>query len=252
MDRSEKIIEIVQSHGGISFKDLSQYFDVTEMTIRRDIEKMKKRGIVKTVSGAIMLEDSDIYKTYSLEQERETNYIQKEAIGIACASLVGKNEVIYVDIGTTAVNVLKHLDPSASNVVIVSTENALRELLRIDYRNYIVTGGKLDPLSGVYIDRYGINTIKNYSINISFISAAGIDEHLGVTCINEFEVPIKQAAMTHSAVKCLVADSSKFGAVRLHNFGTIDDFDIVVTDDLISEHWLNLFEEKGIRVVIAK
>ncbi|MBR3001379.1 MAG: DeoR/GlpR transcriptional regulator, partial [Oscillospiraceae bacterium] len=81
MDRSEKIIEIVQSHGGISFKDLSQYFDVTEMTIRRDIEKMKKRGIVKTVSGAIMLEDSDIYKTYSLEQERETNYIQKEAIG---------------------------------------------------------------------------------------------------------------------------------------------------------------------------
>ena len=62
MDRSEKIIEIVQSQGGISFKDLSQYFDVTEMTIRRDIEK-KKRGIVKTVSGAIMLGDSDIYKT---------------------------------------------------------------------------------------------------------------------------------------------------------------------------------------------
>ncbi|MBQ8996300.1 MAG: DeoR/GlpR transcriptional regulator [Oscillospiraceae bacterium] len=251
MDRTEKIIEIVQKHGGISFKELSNYFDVTEMTIRRDIEKMKEKGIVKTVSGAILLCDNDIYKQYSLEQEREANPDQKVAIGFRAASLIGKNQVIYVDIGTTAVNVLHYLDPADNNVVIVSTENALKELMRINYRNYIVTGGKLDPQSGVYVDRYGLNTLKSYTINVSFLSAAGIDERLGVTCINEFEVPIKQAAIARTVLKCLVTDSSKFGVVRMHSFGSIDDFDVVITDRNIPQKWVDLLNEKGIRLIIA-
>ncbi|MDO5137478.1 MAG: DeoR/GlpR family DNA-binding transcription regulator [Oscillospiraceae bacterium] len=251
MDRTERIIEIIQQYGGISFKDLSRHFDVTEMTIRRDIEKMKERGIVKTVSGAIMLSDSDIYKTYSLDKESATNYEQKEAIGAVASSLIGTNEVIFVDIGSTTVNILHHLRPEDNNTVIVATENALRELLHSNYKNYIVTGGKLDPQSGVFVDRYGINTLKRYTINIAFISAAGIDGRLGVTCINEFEVPIKQNAMQISAIKCLVADSSKFGVVRMHNFGSLEDFDIVITDKGLSKEWAEILEQKGIRLIIA-
>lgn len=251
MDRTERIIEIIQKHGGISFKDLSRHFDVTEMTIRRDIEKMKERGIVKTVSGAIMLSDQNIYKTYSLDEESETNHEQKAAIGAAASTLIGTNEVIFVDIGSTSVNILHHLKPEDNNTVIVATENALRELMHTNYKNYIVSGGKLDPQSGVFVDRYGISTLKRYTINISFISAAGIDDRLGVTCINEFEVPIKQNAMQISAINCLVADSSKFGTVRMHNFGSIDDFDIVITDKGISQKWIDTLESKGIKLIIA-
>ena len=251
MDRTERIIEIIQQYGGISYKDLSHHFDVTEMTIRRDIEKMKERGIVKTVSGAIMLSDSNIYKTYSLDKETETNHEQKAAIGAAAASLIGTNEVVFVDIGSTSVNIIHHLKPQDNNTVIVATENAIRELLRNNYSNYIVTGGKLDPQSGVFVDRYGINTLKRYTINIAFISAAGIDDRLGVTCINEFEVPIKQNAMSISALKCLVADSSKFGVVRMHHFGSVEDFDIVITDSDIPQKWVEILKEKGIKLIIA-
>ena len=57
--------------------------------------------------------------------------------------------------------------------------------------------------------------------------------------------------MQISAINCLVADSSKFGTVRMHNFGSIDDFDIVITDKGISQKWIDTLESKGIKLIIA-
>ena len=251
MDRAERILEIVQKTGGISVRDLSGHFDVTEMTIRRDIEKLKTRGVLKMVAGAVMLSETDIIKTYSVEEEKASHFEEKQAIGRLAASLAGSGQVIYVDIGTTTVNILSHLPTEQNNTVIVSTENALREIQRLGLRSYIVTGGHLDPESGVYVGRSGLNVLKEYAVNLAFISAAGIDERLGVTCINEFEVPIKQTALDRAAVKCLVADSSKFGTVRMHSFGDIDDFDIVVTDSDLPVKWQELLRGRGIRLYLA-
>jgi len=80
----------------------------------------------------------------------------------------------------------------------------------------------------------------------------GIAGYLGVTRITEFEVAVKQTSLIHSVEKRFISDLSRFVAVQLHNFGTIDDFDFVVTGDRISEHWLSLFEGKGTQVVIVK
>lgn len=82
-----------------------------------------------------------------------------------------------------------------------------------------------------------------------FLSAAGISDLLGITCVNQYEIEVKQASMQVAQQKILLADSSKFGKIRPALFAQISEIDTVVTDSDITPEWVEVLEQHGIEVL---
>ena len=96
-----------------------------------------------------------------------------------------------------------------------------------------------------------ITLIKNIRATKVFASAAGVHETMGVTCMNNYELEIKQAIIQSGAEKILLADSSKFGVIKPCFITDIDIFDRIITDTNISEEWIQLIRDKGIHLDIV-
>jgi DeoR family deoxyribose operon repressor len=94
----------------------------------------------------------------------------------------------------------------------------------------------------------GVEMIRSVRANKAFIAASGVSSKLGVTCSDISEVETKKAVIASSSTRILVADSSKFGEVRVAHFAELEEFDIVVTDAGIPGEYEALIREKGLRL----
>ena len=246
--RMNRIIEIVKDRHGESIRELARQLGVTEMTIRRDIEKLKASRIVKVVSGAVVYDGDD---RYDLDVQKGKHASEKLKAGKLAASLVEPGDVIFVDIGTTTFNIIKHIPTSTPVVIICCTMNALLEVQKRGMENVIFIGGNYHPDVQVFESKEGIELLGRTRVNKAFISAAGVSEKLGATCINNYEVDTKQTAMKSAQQKILVADSSKFGAVKPAYYARLEDFDAIVTDGELPREWREKIAELGIKLYLA-
>ena len=96
-----------------------------------------------------------------------------------------------------------------------------------------------------------VEFIRRHRANKAFISTSGVHRSLGITCINAHSVDSKRAIIESSASRVLLTDSSKFGAVKANHFAELDEINIIVTDDGISEDWRTLLHDIGIRLKIV-
>ena len=96
-----------------------------------------------------------------------------------------------------------------------------------------------------------VELIKKMRINKAFISAAGIDEKLGVTCANHYEVETKRAVMQSSDTKILLSDSSKFGKVKIAYFADLKDFDLVITDTGLDPYYQDMIKDLGLKLFLV-
>lgn len=251
--RAGQIIELLKEKNGVSVKELAYELDVTEMTIRRDIKQLKAAGIVKNVAGAILLDTDDekFYADYITKIHEAEYSAEKVKLGQLAAGLIEENDVVYIDVGTTTVKIIDAMDEKEDVTVVCATINALNALQKKGHVNYCITGGMLREKSEMLTSSKGVEMLKDFGITKAFISAAGVNAKLGVTCINEYEVPYKKTAMQRAVEKYLVVDSSKFGVVRMSYFANLSEFDAVVTDRNISEEWAKQIEELGIRLYLC-
>jgi DeoR family deoxyribose operon repressor len=97
----------------------------------------------------------------------------------------------------------------------------------------------------------GVEFIKKVRANKAFITAAGVDDKLGVTCATTYEVNTKKAAIEYSDTKILLTDSTKFGKIRISHFADLSNFDIIITDTGISEEYQKYIKNMGIKLYLV-
>lgn len=97
----------------------------------------------------------------------------------------------------------------------------------------------------------GIGLIKRTRADKGFISAAGFHETLGITCANPYEIETKKAVLNSSKTKILLVDSTKFDKTKIAYFADMKDFDMIITDSEISEHYMDIIRNQGIELVIV-
>ncbi len=251
--RTEAIIDILRDKSGASVRELAFALKVTEMTIRRDLKQLKAAGIVKNVSGAFMLETEDegFYSDYIIKTHELKHTNEKVRIGQFAANLIEDNDVVYIDIGTTSVKIIDEMQERDGVTVVVSTINAVNALQRKGYHNYCLTGGFLKEKSEMLVSTKGAEMLKEFGFTKAFISAAGVNAKLGVTCVNNYEVEYKKTAIDRAVKKYLVVDSSKFGVVRMNYFANLSQFDAVITDKNLSEEWAQQIKELGLELYLC-
>jgi len=210
-------------------RDAAALLGVSEMTVRRDIAASPGKF---TYLGGYIVSATDVPNSagYSLEQEKDHFAQAKAEASAVAAKLIGDNETLFVDCGTT-LTTLARMIPAERHVTVVCYSLNVAEILRRKPNvRMILLGGVYVPSSDSFSGDESIDVLRRMGINKAFISAGGVDETRGVTCWNFHEVALKQAAMASAVESHLVVDSSKFGVVKAVRFSQIDDFDSIITE----------------------
>ncbi len=251
-NRMERLIEILRVRSYVSIRELASLLEVSEMTVRRDLRLLEENRVAENVDGTVVYNPGHLgilgEKGYSLSQEQEKQNAQKTSIGHYAAGLVAPGDIIIVDTGTTTSHLAASLPPNKDITVLCYNINILMEIRRIPGVKMLFAGGFYHPNTQMFVSEEGIRFINGIRAQKAFVSAAGLHPQLGVTCVDGYEVATKKAIMASSVQKILLADSSKFGAVKPAHFCELADIDDVVTDGGLSAEWRQELEGMGISV----
>ncbi|OOM06649.1 DeoR/GlpR family DNA-binding transcription regulator [Clostridium saccharobutylicum] len=255
LQRTNKIIEILKEKNGASVKELALTLGVSEMTIRRDLDVLKSNNIVNNVYGATIYNPSNniqkLDSLYDITDEVVINEDKKSKIGRAAANLIEPDDLIIIDAGTTTEKLAQNISDDLNLTALFYTTNILIALKSKENINLIFSGGYFHPNTQMFESPEGISLIEKTRAAKAFISAAGIHNQLGVTCSNNYEVATKRAIINSSVEKILLVDSQKFDIVKSSYFADLSEFTTIITDNEISQEWIQHLENLNIRLIIA-
>lgn len=243
------LLDTLRDSPVLTIKELADRFQVSEMTVRRDLDFLKENHLFygQSPSGQSALENEEYL--YSSEQIR--NYENKEKIARFAANMISEGDILILDSGTTTGVLSKYIPTSLDLTVLCYNYHILSQLYSRDNLSLIFAGGYFHKKDLMFESAEGISLIKRIRANKMFVSASGVHEKLGMTCANNYEVVTKRAALESSLTKILVADSSKFGLVRPGYFARLEEIDVVITDEGLSAEWRDLIAARGIALQLV-
>lgn len=248
--RFDGIIDLLSSTKQVSVNKIADELNLSSMTIRRYLNELEQRGIVKRVHGGAVLVESD--NSYHMSEDFEKNSNEKSCIGRASAKLIEAGEMIFLDSGSTTPYIARNVDRDLPLSVLCYTLKNAIELYQRKNTQLILAGGFYDKNSNGFHSMESLEMIKNLRADKAFISAGGIDLDLGLTTQFYFEAEIKKAMIAAAKQVILVVDSTKFGKLSTTFFANVKDFNTIITDKGISDDYIDTIYKFGIELIVAE
>lgn len=243
--RRELILAALRGGPGVEVVELAQRFSVSEMTVRRDLGQLAREGkLTRVHGGAVSERDEPAFAEIAVERLEE-----KEQIGRAAAELVTDGQTIMVDIGTTTLQLARHLH-GREITVITSSLAVIEELLPDPAIELVVIGGIVRRNYRSLVGVLAEEALRQLSADVAFLGASGMSE-ASVMDTTLVEVAIKRGMIAASTRSVLLVDAHKFrmhGSIRVCAW---DDLDAVVTDAPDSEPGVVALAEAGVDVLHA-
>jgi DeoR/GlpR family transcriptional regulator of sugar metabolism len=249
IERHREILAVLSQEGSVRVTELSERFEVTEETIRRDLGKLEAQGkIVRSHGGALMSEPEEALRPFAW---REVAYeTEKAAIGQVAISRIHDGDSILLDASTTAWHMAKRLDDIALTVVTNSLQIpiAIANRARIDVH---VLGGQLGKNSLSFIGPTAEGQLRQYHVDKLFLSCKGADLDHGISDVTEAQAHLRRIMLECADKKYLLVDHSKFGVRSLASICDISVFDEVITDSGIDPKIIERLREMGVRTTVV-
>lgn len=254
LERQKHIIELIQREKSVKVIELSKLFDVTEETIRRDLEKIEKQGILKRTYGGAIVTGDNVKDTEDtpFSMRVNENISGKQKIARAVSEMLCDGEVVMLDPSTTCLRVAENIDKKKRLTIITNSISILSELSSHEELNVVATGGTLRKRSLSLIGPTAKENINNYYADKAVISCKGVDLEKGVMDTNELEVEIKKAMIGCAKEIILAADSTKMQRLSMHKLMELTKVDYLVTDQELTEEWKKFCDENNIKQIICK
>lgn len=248
IERRNDILERLQVEKKVIVSELGKIYQVSEETIRRDLEKLENDGlVVKSYGGAVLNEHSIFDLPFNIRKNQNVLAKQKAEI---VAEMVRDGEALMLDASSTDVYVAKALKETKKKLtVITNSVEIIVELFAVPEWKVISTGGvsreKSFALLGPQTDR----VIQSYHVDRAIISCKGLSLTGGITDSDEQDANSKRLMFQSAKERILVADSTKFGNAAFTKVADWIDVTKVVTDKKPGAEWLRLFEENRIECI---
>lgn len=249
IERRKVIFDKLQEEKRVVVSELSAQFEVTEETIRRDLERLEAEGLAKKTYGGAILNES-FNPELPFTTRRKSNVNGKQKIGEILGNMVSDGDRIMLDASTTALFVAKSIKSKRNLTVITNSLQVLMELSDRKGWKLISTGGIMKDNSLGLTGFQTVSAIESYNVDLAIFSVKGIDITQGMTDSSENNAQVKLAMMKSSKKRILVVDSSKFDNVSFTRVGKLSDVDVVVTDSLPSPKWIDKFREDGVELIL--
>lgn len=248
--RREKIFELIQEDGSAKVINLAKIFKVTEVTIRQDLEKLEKDGLViKEHGGAFLKDIKDQVQSFSLGHKE--NIDKKELIAKKCIEFIENGDSIILDSGSTTTEIAKHLKGFKHLTVITNALNIALMLGAEPGIVLIVTGGEFKPPTLSLTGQKAADSFKGLNVQKLFLATAGISMKSGLTYPSISDLVVKKAMIEAADTTYLVADSTKIGKSAFASLGALSLIDYIITDNGIEEKHKEIFKNNEIELIIA-
>lgn len=248
VDRRVYIIEKLNNSGQVDVSTLSRELDVSEVTIRNDLEKLEEKNILIRARGGAIKVDR-VSTDFSISDKHKQHSEEKRRIGEAAAKFILDGETIILDSGTTTMEIVKHLPKTISLTVISNALNIANQISEHPDVNLIMPGGILRKKSLSLVGSTAEESFKNYYCDKLFLAVDGIDTSYGLSTPNLEEAHINRVMISISKEVIVVTDSSKFHKRCLAFISPINNIDMVITDSGIHPDDHARLESSGIKVI---
>ncbi|HEY4290508.1 MAG TPA: transcriptional repressor AgaR [Puia sp.] len=251
VSRRKKILERIQETGEVLITGLSKEFDVSEVTIRNDLDYLEQKNLLIRARGGAIHSDSHVGIDQRLAEKNKLHTQQKAAIGKMAASLIRDGETVIIDSGSTTVEIVKNLGGIRQLNVITNALNIVNQLMSYTNFNVIIPGGYLRQNSMSLVGPLAENNLHGFYVDKLFLSTDGFDTDHGIYTPNIDEAHLNIAMINIAKDVILVTDSSKFKRKSLALICTIDKLKTVITDRGIPTDDRHKLEAAGIQVIVV-
>ena len=235
VERRQSIIQLAGEQGSVRVRELSELFQVSEVTIRSDLGVLTQQGLLlRDRGGAIPNENGGLFVAYA--QRASINLEAKRRIGRFAATLVNPGETIIMDAGTTVMEMAKSLSMNLSVTVITNALNVAIQVGSLPNAHVIVLGGSLVRETIGTLGHNAERDLSELAVQTVFLGANAIDAEFGVTD-TPAELARGKRLMVQAARRViLLADSYKWGRVSFAKVLSLSDIDLLISDtDLPTE-----------------
>lgn len=246
--RRQEIHRRLTASGEVTIAALAADLDVSEMTIRRDLEILENEGQLRRVRGGAVTVVSRSYEP-PFAARQIVQQAAKQAIGAAAARLVDDGETVIIDVGTTPLEFARHLKGRRGITVVTHSLPVAMELGNESDVRVLVTGGMVRP--GEFSLTGGVTeaTFADVNCDVVVLGVAGIEVQRGLTEYNPADALVKRAALRAARRNVVLADRTKLEQVTFYTIAPLASVDILVTDALPGDPALEAIRHAGVEII---
>jgi DeoR/GlpR family transcriptional regulator of sugar metabolism len=248
--RENEIIKLIKAKGTVRVSELSKLLDVSEATVRRDLDKLDGKSQIQRIhGGAILIEKSDPEPPVILRKTLMSD--EKERIGKAAANLINEHETIFLGSGTTAEAVARNLVGHKNITVITNALTVINILVQENGISLIATGGLFRDSELSFIGHITEQSLKELRPQKVIMGIRAINLTAGLT--NDYlpEVSTDRVIIQSAPEVYIVADHTKFEKVSTAFVAPVTSVNKIITDSGVPESIISHFHENNIEVLVV-
>jgi DeoR/GlpR family transcriptional regulator of sugar metabolism len=248
--RQSRILELIESKERVSIGDIRDAFDVSEMTVRRDLNFLEENGYVTRVHGGVIARRK-LFLDSTFSQKRKEHVEKKRAIAHTAVSLIQPGDNVILDTGTTTLCIAEELVRLDMVVTVATTSLAVASTLFNSSMDVLIFGGflrrEIPDLFGPLTER----NLQGFHAHRLFMGCDGLSFEDGFFTSDLHISKIEEMMVTVADRVIVVTDSSKFGRKSFVRHATADAVHAVITDRNADRRQVEGFRKMGVEVIIA-
>lgn len=248
IERRQHIVDKIKQEKKVYVSELSQLFQVTEETVRRDLEKLENENLLRRSYGGAILNEQQTGEDISFMKRSTINSASKEIIAQKAQVLIKDGDTIMVDSSTTCLALLHHLKDRRNITIITNSIRLAYDFSASPFR-IISTGGTLRANSMALTGAATCAALQRYYADIVLISCKGLDPERGIMESNEEESAVKQVMLAQAKKSLLLADQSKFDKTAFVKTCALTAINTIVTDTAPEEHWREVLTQAQVELI---
>ena len=250
-ERHQQILDTLIKHESVQVSDLSALFEVSAVTIRKDLTELERANKLYRSHGKAILINPYI-NNRSVNEKEKLSTEEKNAIGRIAADMITKDDSIIIASGTTVHALARNIKP-IHNLTVVSASLQVSEILANNEAIEIIQlGGMLRHSSNSVVGKYAEQMLQNFCCSKLFLGVDGIDLEFGLTTTDVREADLNKEMMRTAQKTIVLADSSKFRRRGFSKIANIEDVDMIITDSAIPEAIAHRIREMGVELIVVE
>jgi DeoR/GlpR family transcriptional regulator of sugar metabolism len=247
--RRQRLVLLVEARGAARLEELSAALGVSQATVRRDLNAVSAAGRLRRVHGGAVASDQRVDEPH-FDVKAGAAAPEKARIAAAAVKLLGPDDTVYLDSGSTVLALARLLHGWTRLTVVTNSLPVATELVGRGPR-LILLGGELRPTSRAIVGPLTRHLLDDLHVDRAVMGTFALSLEEGLTTTDPAEAFTKQLVLSHAREVILVADSSKMGTRSFVGAGRLAEIDILVTDDGLDARTARMLARRGVRVIAA-
>ena len=247
--RQHDILSLAETEGYVGVENLAETFEVTQQTIRRDINNLCDQELLTRTHGGAFY--SSGVRNFDYKSRKSLASDEKKEIADAVAAIIPDNSSIVINIGTTTEQVAESLLSHQGLKVITNNINIVNIFAQSNNAEVWLAGGKVRNLDSAVIGIHTANFIKQFKVDYAVVGVSAIDNDGALVDFDSEEVLVSRAIFKHCRKLILVADNFKFDRTAPMLIGNISEIDTLVTNIQPSPEIINICNKNNVEIIVV-